>query len=347
MGTAEGRSLWSAYRLRWRRRRFVWRARRARSDLVAVADRTRGIGGGDVTLFACMRNEALRLPHFLAHYRQLGVRHFIVVDNASTDETPALLREAPDVSVWSARGSYRASRYGMDWLMALMARHGAGRWCVVADADELLVYPGCDTTDLPALGAHLDAAGQWALPALMLDLYPEGPVSGARLGPGGDPVAAAPWFDPGPYRQRRQWPMGNAWVQGGPRARVFYGEAPDRAPTLNKFPFVRWDRRFAWVSSTHVALPPRLNRVWPDPGDLRLTGAILHTKFLADAPLRAAEERERGEHFARPPLHARYYEGVAGDPVLWSAASVRFEGWRQLVELGLMSDGRTPVARPA
>ena len=30
-------------------------------------------------------NEALRFPHFLEHYRALGVSHFIVVDNNSTD----------------------------------------------------------------------------------------------------------------------------------------------------------------------------------------------------------------------------------------------------------------------
>jgi hypothetical protein len=347
LATAEGRSLWSAYRLRWRRRRFLWRAWRARSDLVPVADRTGGIGPGDVVLFACMRNESLRLPHFLTHYRGLGVRHFVIVDNASTDRTPELLKGAPDVSLWHAGGSYRASRYGVDWVAGLMARHGAGRWCVVADADELLVYPGCDTTDLPGLAARLDAAGQWALPALMLDLYPEGPVSRAVLAPGDDPVAAAPWFDRGPYRHRRQWPMGNAWVQGGPRARVFYDDTPDRAPTLNKFPFVRWNRGHAWVASTHVALPPRLNRVWPDPGDRRITGALLHTKFLADAPPRAAEERDRGEHFARPPLHARYYAGVADDPVLWTPESVRYTGWQQLLELGLMSDGQDPAAATA
>ncbi len=209
----------------------------------------------------------------------------------------------------------------------------------MADADELLVYPGCDETGLAALAVRLEAAGQWALPALTLDLYPQGPLSSAAVAPGEDPVAAAPWFDAGPYRERRQWPMGNAWVQGGPRARTFYADAPDRAPTLNKFPFVRWHWRRAWVASTHMALPPRLNRAWPDPGQRRISGVLLHTKLLADAPARAEEERGRGEHFARPPLHARYYAGVAADPVFWTPASMRFRDWRQLVDLGLMSDG--------
>jgi glycosyltransferase involved in cell wall biosynthesis len=307
--------------------------------LEPLVDRTAAIGVRDVVLFACLRNEALRLPHFLRHYRALGVRHFAVVDNGSTDGTTDLLRAAGDVSVWRATGSYRASRYGMDWVGGLMLRHGHGRWCVVADADELLVYPGCEWVDLPGLASRLEAAGQWALPALMLDLYPRGPLSGARIAPGDDPVDMAPWFDAGPYRMRRQEPMGNAWVQGGPRARVFYADAPDRAPTLNKFPFVRWHWRHAWVTSTHAALPPRLNAVWPQPGEKRITGVLLHTKFLADAAARAAAEEARGEHFAQPPLHGGYYAGVAADPDLWTPDSLRYTGWQQLVDLSLMSDG--------
>jgi len=335
-----GRSLWAAWRLRWLRRRLIWRAIRARRDLVTVGDRTDGISASDIVLFACVRNESLRLPHFLDHYRALGVRHFLLIDNASTDGTADLALAATDVSLWQATGSYRASRYGMDWVAALMLRHGSGRWCVVADADEFLVYPRCDSKDLTAMAARLDRAGQWALPALMLDLYPKGPLSTARVAPGGDPVAAAPWFDPDPCRVRRQWPMGNAWVQGGPRARAFYANAPDRAPTLNKFPFVRWHWQYAWTTSTHAALPARLNAAWPDPGQARITGVLLHSKFLADAPARAAEEQGRAEHFARPPLHNDYYAGVAADPNLWMPDSVRYTGWRQLVELGLMSDGQ-------
>jgi hypothetical protein len=335
-----GRSLWAAYRLRWLRRRLIWRAVRARRDLVPLCDRTGSVRPTDIVLFACLRNEALRLPQFLSHYRALGVRHFLLIDNASTDGTADIALAAPDVSLWRTTGSYRASRYGMDWVTALMLRHGSGRWCVVADADELLVYPGCDSLDLPGLAARLDRAGQWALPALTLDLYPRGPLSSARIAPGDDPLTVLPWFDAGPYGLRRQWPMGNAWVQGGSRARAFYAKQPDRAPTLNKFPFVRWHWRYAWTTSTHAALPPRLNAVWPDPGERRLTGALLHTKFLADAPARATEEQARGEHFARPPLHGGYYGDVAADPDLWTPDSLRYTDWRQLLSLGLMSDGQ-------
>jgi hypothetical protein len=69
-------------------------------------------------------------------------------------------------------------------------------------------------------------------------------------------------------------------VQGGVRARMFFGKDPRRAPTLNKTPLVRWDRRYAYVSSTHSLLPRRLNHVYDTTGGEKLSGILLHTKFL-------------------------------------------------------------------
>ena len=51
----------------------------------------------------------------LDHHRKLGVRHFLIVDNASTDGTAQLL-DQPDISLWTTSASYKASRFGMDWL---------------------------------------------------------------------------------------------------------------------------------------------------------------------------------------------------------------------------------------
>jgi hypothetical protein len=117
-----------ALKLRSRRQRLLWRAWRKRGELASVADRTAQIAADDVLCFLCVRNEAARLPHFLRHHRALGVRHFLAVDNASTDATPDLLRDQPDVSLWRTGASYKASRFGMDWLTWLMLRHGHGHW---------------------------------------------------------------------------------------------------------------------------------------------------------------------------------------------------------------------------
>ena len=251
-----------AFKLRTRRQLLLWRAWRKRGELRALHDRTAQIAHQDVLCFLCVRNEAARLPHFLRHHRALGVRHFLAVDNASTDGSADLLLDQPDVSLWTTGASYKASRFGMDWLTWLMMRHGSGHWCLTLDADELLIYPYWQTRPLPALTDWLDTQGRDSFGALTVDMYPEGPVSEGDVGPGDDPTDHLGWFDAGNYQVQVQPRMRNLWVQGGARARAFFADAPRRAPTLNKTPLVRWHWRYAYVNSTHALLPPRLNQVY-------------------------------------------------------------------------------------
>ncbi|MFC3570443.1 glycosyltransferase family 2 protein [Paracoccus sp. TOH] len=328
------RRAWSAGRLRWKRRKLIWRAIRAGRVLTPVADRTAAIRPGDILLFTTLRNEMQRLPEFLAHYRQLGVRHVLAVDNASTDGSAEFLRAQPDVSLWSTPASYREARFGLDWMGMLLLRHGHGHWCVCADADELLVYPHCDSHDLRALTAHLDARGIPGMGALMLDLYPRGPLD--QPSGGGSVTEELPFFDAGPYPCQVMQPRRNRWVQGGVRQRVFFADRPQRAPTLNKLPLIRWHWRYAYVNSTHSMLPPRLNDLYDGPGDPRLSGVLLHSKFLPGIVERSREELGRRQHFADPDAYAGYHRALTEAPVLWHPGSLRYRDWRQLAELGLM-----------
>ncbi len=328
-----------AVRLRHRRRSLLWRALRRRGELTAVIDRTAEIGAKDVLAFLCVRNEALRLPQFLAHHRALGVRHFLAVDNASTDATPDLLRGAKDVSLWRTDASYKAARFGMDWLTWLMLRHGHGHWCLTLDADELLIYPYWQSRPLAALTDWLDRQGRASFGAMTLDMYPGGPVSEGSVGPEDDPIEHLSFFDAGNYQVQVQPRMRNLWIQGGVRARAFFSDTPRQAPTLNKTPLVRWHWRYAYVNSTHALLPPHLNQVYDTAGGELTSGILLHTKFLPGITARSAEEKLRGEHFADGTQYAAYYDRLTADPVLHTPASTRYTGWRQLEALGLMSRG--------
>lgn len=336
--------LWWSYRLRWKRREYLWRAIRARHDLTALQDNTAAIRPGEILCFSTMRNEAQRLPGFLQHYRKLGVDRFLIVVHDSTDETVALLRDQPDVSVWISTASYRDSRFGMDWLGWLLSRHGHGHWCLTVDADEMLIYPNWPDHDLHALGARLDAQDQPAMGALMLDLYPKGPLDQHPADPT-PPTMGLDWFDPGPYRAQVQYPKWNRWVQGGTRERAFFSATPRKAPTLNKLPLVKWNRRYAYIVSTHSMLPRALNRAYDGPGDPRLSGVLLHTKFMPGIAHRSAEEKRRREHFTHAGEFDDYYDALTRAPDLWYDGAVRLTGWQQLVDLGLMSAGGwTPEA---
>ena len=73
----------------------------------------------DILLFSTIRNEEIRLPFFLKYYRNLGIIHFILVDNHSSDGSLALLKGQPDVSIWQTEHSYKKSHFGVDWLNCL------------------------------------------------------------------------------------------------------------------------------------------------------------------------------------------------------------------------------------
>ncbi|MDO6590398.1 MULTISPECIES: glycosyltransferase family 2 protein [Rhodobacterales] len=330
---------WLAYRLRWKRRRILLRIWRNRKQIELRSNRTKQITPGAILAFSTVRNEMLRLPHFLDYYRKLGVAHFLIVDNASTDGTADFLAKQSDVSLWTTSHSYKLSRFGMDWLGWLQWQYGSDHWCLTVDADELLVYPQSDSRDLQALTAHLDSQGLPTFGALMLDMYPQGPLTNVSYKQGQDPVTALGWFDGSGYRHRVHPVFGNQWIQGGVRDRVFFQADPDRAPSLNKTPLVKWHWRNVYVTSTHHMLPRRLNQVFDWPSKTKMTGVLLHTKFLPDIAPRSSEEMDRQQHFENSALYAEYYQGLIAGPDLWTDRSMTYKGWEQLVELGLIAPG--------
>ena len=71
------------------------RDRRAGRQLRPVHDRTAAIAPADILLVTCLRNERPRLPAFVDYYRRLGVGHFLVVDNGSSDGLMDWARASP------------------------------------------------------------------------------------------------------------------------------------------------------------------------------------------------------------------------------------------------------------
>jgi hypothetical protein len=321
----------------WKRRRYRARAVLRARQLVCL--RRGAWGRSAILLFCTLRNEIERIDWFLQHYRALGVGHFIFVDNGSTDGTRARLLAQSDCTVYGTDASYKAARFGMDWINWVMLRHARGHWCVVVDADELLIYPHWPDRPLPALTDWLERQGQQIMPAMMLELYPKGPLDSAPCFPGMNPLAALNWFDAGNYTIAHKPLLDCLLIQGGPRARQFFAETPNRAPTLTKLPLVKWSFHTAWVNSTHTILPRALNRSFAAQGGEGISGALLHTKFLATVVEKSRIEKARAEHFGNAPVFDAYYDQLAQAPDLWCAQSTRYEGWAQLEALGLISRG--------
>jgi hypothetical protein len=322
-----------------RRRRLLARGFLRRRELKPVANRMAGVRPEPMLLFTVLRNEKVRLPYFLQYYRELGIDHFLIVDNDSDDGSREYLARQPDVSLWTTKASYKRARFGMDWLTHLLRRYGHGNWCLTVDVDEFLIYPFCETRPLRALTDWLDASGIRTFASMLLDMYPKGAMQDQPYREGQNPFEIAQWFDSGNYTISRNWGYGNLWIQGGPRTRTFFENEPKRAPALNKIPLVKWHRSYAYVSSTHMLLPRGLNLVFDEWGGEKASGCLLHAKFLDTFAIKAEEEMARGEHYADSREYKAYKEALKDQPDLWCKWSEKYINWRQLEILGLMSKG--------
>ena len=294
---------------------------------------------GDVLVFVTLRNERVRLPYFLDYYRRQGVGHFLIVDNASEDGSGEYLAAQEDVSLWHTTRSYRRSGFGMDWINSLLGRYAHGHWALTVDVDEFFVYPFCDTRPVTALTAWLESAGITSMGAMLLDMYPKGSIESQVYREGDDPLEITSWFDSGNYLIRRNEEFRNLWIQGGPRMRAFFADCPERAPALNKVPLVHWDRRYAYASSTHMLLPRGLNIVYDEWGGEKVSGCLLHAKFLNTFAEKSREELKRGQHYSDSHEYKAYFSGLQENSDLWCKWSERYINWRQLEILGLMSKG--------
>lgn len=293
------------------------------------------IGADEVVAVGKLRNEMLRLPDFLRHHRRLGVRRFLAIDDRSDDGTREFLLDQPDVHVFEIREPFAESRGGARWTSAVLDQFAPGRWALTLDADELFVYPGCETFDLRWLCRYLESAGADCMTAEMIDMYPRVLGGSERYRAGESLVAFCPYFDSDTYVKRRRRGFPTNYLIGGARARLFYDEPmpPKIAlydalvrllepyglarllpavnitrwepPLLTKVPLARWLPGRRYIAAGHLMAPRG------KPGDV--TGALLHFKFLHDFTDKVATAVSEGNYYRGSVEYKRYAERLAQD----------------------------------
>lgn len=326
-----------------------------------------------VIVLGMMRNEIIRLPAWLAHYRRLGCRQFVVIDNGSTDGTYEALQAAPDVLAVTTAASFGQAGCGVDWLNEVVRAAGPTRWVLFADADELLVYPGWPERGLESLIDEVAAAGCNAMWAFMLDMYPNGPVEPVDPPVGADLFALAPCFDSVYYfcyPPKKPWEphLSRLDVVGGPRLRSMstlrrelsvtwldrflrgqldrvLNSVPDRflpaafrvfpqaMPALFKSPLVRGGTELRYINNHDVAGARYFAR----------NAILCHFKFLGDFSKKVMTEVGRKEHYRKGAEYFRYQHILRRQHRLdlRGPHTTIFESAAQLQALGLFTE--TPV----
>jgi hypothetical protein len=254
-------------------------------------------------VLAVVRNEMLRLPYLLDWYRRLGFDQFIFVDNNSKDGTGEYLAGQPNSFVFFTKESFGQSGggAGLGWKNFLLDQFCPGRWVIVADADELLVWPGSENETIRDLTGRFDAEGAECLMAMLLDMYSEKPFGRIGYTTGAPFLDFCPWFDPGPYKNIRVKRFPFREYYGGVRARLFQSLpfVAFHPPTVSKVPLLKWRQGQRFTRAQHSLKEPM--KLAP------MRAALLHFKMFDDLPEKCRVEPARGQYFA----HGREYLALA------------------------------------
>ena len=280
----------------------------------------------ELVVVAVVRNEMVMLPHFLAHYRGLGIRCFVFVDNCSDDGTREYLVSQPDAVVYSADTEYRRSHYGVTWQQAVMGNLCLGKWVLLADADEFLVYEDCETVPLAELTRSIDRENRDGALLYMIDMYPYGDLGDADFAKG-EPFALAPYFDKDPLIELRfgggSYSNSRNFVNGL-RHRI----APSRinAYVSQKYalfryrPWIRVSEGVHYSANIAVSAKPLF---------------FAHFKYHAGFKHKVLTEVSRNQHFNGAEEYRRYIamlaEGMGGFGA--EASTTRYRGSRSFVQL--------------
>ena len=134
---------------------------------------THNITDNSVILICVIRDERLLLEYFIQHYERCGVTHFIFVDNGSEDDTVEYLMSRNDINclLYHTTDSYAKNDYGIKWVNEILDTQCKNKWCVVVDADELLLPR--KNKSLLDIKSKMEQNGQNVLPTCLIDFYPK------------------------------------------------------------------------------------------------------------------------------------------------------------------------------
>ncbi len=275
-------------------------------------------------LFAVVRNEMLRLPRFLTHYRERGVSSFVFLANNCTDETEQWLEGQPDVTLYVTSGNFLQKEA---WLDLLLRRHGMGRWCLVADADELLEYPESNHLSIGDLCHYLQSRGESALHAILLDLYPDTPLAGVGYQSGENFFNRTWFFDPLDtlHVAPRVFAGGlDHRLEGGSRMRIFGVKS-----CCSKFPLFRFEPGVFLTDGQHYIEGAQVST---------LRAVLYHLKYLQDFIPHVQEEVVREQHWQGAAEYKVYASRLKTleNSSFRDERSIRLEGTHQLEDLGFL-----------
>lgn len=245
------------------------------------------------------KNDLVRLRAGIESHRRLGIKRFVIIDNASSDGTLEWLISQEDVDVVTVSVPYSTDRREA-WVNRVVAHYGESRWYLVVDSDEILGYSGCEERSIDMVVKKLENDGQCRARALMVDMYAQSDfyTQGRRE----DFLDECVYFDSDTYRKepRRHLDL----ICGGPRERLF-----KQSPWLTKYPLFTLGKRGVECKS-HFLFP-----LFANTGTTCLL-FLRHYKFLPGDLEEYKNRVSNGSYYNGSSQYKRYVEVLDKDNAL-------------------------------
>lgn len=196
-----------------------------------------------IVLLCVIHNESLLIPSFLEHYHNLGVTHFVFIDNNSTDNSITLLSKCDlNVQIWSSNESYAKNDFGLKWVNQILQSHFKNLWCIVVDIDEFICID--NSLDLNSLRVEMSIQNSNVCEFVLIDFYPQNFKNRLSSEPF-DPFFNSQFYDNffnKKYYFKGDSPDDSFVLKGGVRQRLFFDdEANNDSVCLCKKSFFKYD----------------------------------------------------------------------------------------------------------
>jgi hypothetical protein len=260
------------------------------------------------------KNEKELLPNLLQHHRNIGIEHFLFVDNCSNDDSVEFMLTQKDVSVFIATQEYKFSRFGVNWQETLCSHYGLGRWVLIIDSDELYAYSNFENKPIATITEEAEIENANAIISPMIDFYPEGDLDSADITKAQPFYKTCKYFDDirkmqldhlpvyGPFSNSKQY-------QGGLRLRIFgeYNPAPQPNYVNQKYNLINYKPNMRLIEGLHFMQGHKL-------GSALCT--IMHFKYHAGFHEKVVREIKSGQHWNGATEYKRYATKLERQPLI-------------------------------
>ncbi|WP_347548513.1 glycosyltransferase family 2 protein [Pseudalkalibacillus hwajinpoensis] len=218
----------------------------------------------EVTLLCVVKNDLLKIRKLVEHHRKIGIKHFAILDNGSTDGTIDWLKVQEDVDLFCVEDKYTTNRREA-WINRLIAYYGLNRWYLIVDSDELFAYHNMENEKISSLINHCENNSVNRMRAVMIDMYANDQFY-LSSDDKADYIDSCRYFDLNSYKYENRDFID--LVTGGPRGRIF-----KQNPWLTKYPLCYFEEGDIQGKS-HFLFPFSKNK------NTKCSVVLLHYKFL-------------------------------------------------------------------